>query len=179
MGVFVLRRAGPLRVRGIKGLATHLQRARSSFAIAQQLAQVRGLLRLQVRFARIKQLLKEPEAQRVPRLSLCQSLGHRVIWRLACSALLNGLAPPHKPHATDLHRRGGRSDVGGLDVEGCARRKRQHAHVSMRRHTHFLLMRFRRTLVWAASVSGHAPCRANSAGLASCAANLPRTCFRV
>ena len=40
-------------------------------------------------------------------------------------------------------------------------------------------MRFRRTLVWAASVGGHAPCRANSAGLASCAANLPRTCFRV
>ena len=40
-------------------------------------------------------------------------------------------------------------------------------------------MRFRPTLVWAASVGGHAPCRANSAGLASCAANLPRTCFRV
>ena len=59
----------------MKGLATHLQCARSSFAIAQQLAQVRGLLRLQVRFARIKELLQEPEAQRVLRLSLCQSLG--------------------------------------------------------------------------------------------------------
>ena len=125
----------PAGARGMKGLATHLQCARSSFAIAQQLAQVRGLLRLQVRFARIKELLQEPEAQRVLRLSLCQSLGDRVIWRLACSALLNGLAPPHKPHATDLHRRRGRSDVGGLDVEGCAWRKRQHAHVSMRRHT--------------------------------------------
>ena len=85
------------------------------------------------RFARVKELLKEPEAQRVLRLSLCQSLGDRVIWRLACSALLNGLAPPHKPHATDLHRRRGRPDVGRLDIEGCARRKRQ--HVSIRHAT--------------------------------------------
>ena len=111
----------------------HLQRARSSFAIAQQLAIVRGLLRLQVRFARIKELLKEPKAQRVLRLSLCQSLGDRVIWRLACSALLNGLAPPHEPHATDLHCRRGRPDVGRLNVEGCARRKRH--HVSIRHAT--------------------------------------------